>query len=604
MFRALVELGHDLEKKGELPHPGFYYYKEPIKWIVHLWEDRVYLDAAPLEYPRPFSGRTSDVQAHLLVDEAGYALGVNRDKNGVDKRAEEKHKAFCELLSKFREWEGLKDPGLSEAMNWLDAALKRNGLREDPRYGEILAKDWVSFVPETGPLRGQHLFEHAEARRFWMIELQSRSAPGDKKDKRRVLGQCAVCGKETVLLGKIPVGVKLVGNTPLHSINADAFTSFISGPAAFKKAHIGLCFECGDTASRAFNYLSNSEQHRRVLIFDKEKRDSLTNQIALFWLKAPAPVRIEEMVIDLNDLASVDFGAALAGTRAKLASTTLSQLLRLLERPWVPDNSSLRLDDYGFYLGILSPNVGRIALREWVAVSLEGVKKNLAKFLQASRIVSTRGEGAQPLSIGTLLQALESENPNLTRELLRTAYLGYDPPEGLWVAAVNRFRIPNILQEPRETWKLQALASSIRLGLYYRKEADYMCELNPDHKNPAYLCGRLLAVLEEAQQVATFSKMGKRLERTIVNNSYGGTSTAPKATFGRLMNVASTAHLPEVGKTLNELTEEVMSSIFEAGGFPKILNLEGQADFALGFYHQRAAFRTKRENKKGEGGNQ
>ncbi|MDR2017380.1 MAG: type I-C CRISPR-associated protein Cas8c/Csd1 [Syntrophobacterales bacterium] len=603
MFRALVDLGHDLEPKGVLPHPGFYYYKEPVKWIVHLWEERVYLEETQLNHPRPFSGRTSGVEAHLLIDEAGYALGVNKDKNGLDKRADEKHKAFCKLLRKFQAWEGLKDPALKEAMNWLDAALKQGRLRQDPRLGEILTKDWLSFVPGAGPLLGQHLFEHDDARRFWTVELQSRSTPGGKKDKRLIRGQCAVCGKEAALLGKIPVGVKLVGNTPLHSINADAFASFISGPDAFKKAHIGLCFECGDTASRAFNYLSNSEQHRRVLVFDK-KKDSLANQIALFWVKDRAPVQVGDKVFDLSSLSSVDFGAALAGIPKGPASATVSQLLELLRLPWSSVDSSLSLNDYGFYLGILSPNVGRIALREWVAVSLEKVKKNLAKFLEASRIVSAWGEEARPLSIGTLLQALETKNPNLTRQLLRTAYLGYDPPEELWVAAVNRFRIPNILQDARETWRLQVLASSIKLGLYYKKEVDCMYELNSDHQNSAYLCGCLLAILEEAQQVATFLKIGKRLERTVVNNSYGGASTAPKAIFGRLMNVASTAHLPEVGRKLNESIEKVMSSMVEAGGFPKILNLEGQADFALGFYHRRAAFRANREKEKDEGENQ
>ena len=45
MFRTLVELGRDLEAKDKLPPPGFYYYKEPVKWVVHLRKDRVYLES-------------------------------------------------------------------------------------------------------------------------------------------------------------------------------------------------------------------------------------------------------------------------------------------------------------------------------------------------------------------------------------------------------------------------------------------------------------------------------------------------------------------------------------------------------------------------------
>jgi len=311
-------------------------------------------------------------------------------------------------------------------------------------------------------------------------------------------------------------------------------------------------------------------------------------------------VLVEGRVLDLNNLESIDFGAALAATAGKPALTTTSQLLHLLKLPWFPVDASLRLDDYGFYLGILSPNVGRVALREWVAVSLVVLKKNLARFLEASRMVSPRGEPPQPLSIGTILQALELKSPNLSRELLRTAYLGCDPPQGLWTAAVNRFRIPNILQDPREAWRLQALAGALKLGLYYNKEEVNMSELNVGHKSAAYLCGRLLSILEQAQLRAS----GFNLNTTLVDRFYGAASTAPAASFGGLIALATKAHLPKVGAEMNVKVEEVMSDLDDIGGFPKTLTLAQQAEFALGFYHQRAAFRAKRENKKNEGGNQ
>ncbi|MDX1612115.1 MAG: type I-C CRISPR-associated protein Cas8c/Csd1, partial [Candidatus Thermoplasmatota archaeon] len=42
---------------------------------------------------------------------------------------------------------------------------------------------------------------------------------------------------------------------------------------------------------------------------------------------------------------------------------------------------------------------------------------------------------------------------------------------------------------------------------------------------------------------------------------------------------------------LKETIEEIMADLDEAGGFPKTLALADQSRFALGFYHQRAAFR-------------
>lgn len=54
------------------------------------------------------------------------------------------------------------------------------------------------------------------------------------------------------------------------------------------------------------------------------------------------------------------------------------------------------------------------------------------------------------------------------------------------------------------------------------------------------------------------------------------------------------AHLPEVGRDVRILLEDVLSMLDEAGGFPRVLTLPEQAEFALGFYHQRADFRSRR----------
>lgn len=122
-----------------------------------------------------------------------------------------------------------------------------------------------------------------------------------------------------------------------------------------------------------------------------------------------------------------------------------------------------------------------------------------------------------------------------------------------------------------------------------------MEKLDPSYGSSAYLCGRLLAVLEEAQLRAS----SFRLNRTIVDRFYGSASTAPAATFGGLVRLATTAHLPDVGKEVNQLTETVLAQLDDVGGFPKTLTLTQQAEFALGFYHQRAAFRKGRGKGKG-----
>ena len=594
MLRALVELGKELETQGKLPPPGFYYYKDPIRWRVRLLPDRFLLTPIERDAPRPSSGRTYGVEAHLLADEAGYALGADRTaKGGTDKRAGEKFEAFLALLEKFLAWPKLSNPDLKRATESLLEGLRAGWVQKQPEFNQVTSKDWVEFVPETGPLKGKPLFEHPEALRFWIEELLERAAPKGGP----VTGQCAICGREWVqLVGRIPLGVKLVGNTPLVSFNQPSFPSFHAGGSPEKEAHIGLCFECADTASRAFNFLSQSSEHKKTLISDPNKRDALTNQIALFWTKAPAVIEIGDQSFEATDLNAflAEIIAQDRGKEPPTARPTLPQMQALLSLPWKPADSRLSLDDYGFYLAILSPNVGRIALREWLAVSLASIKENLEKFLAASRIVPPWGGPPEPRPIADMLRALDTGNPNHLRGLLRTAYLGHRPPASLKQAAAVRLRNARVLAD---TWQLWSLASLLKLVLFYEgSEVGRMERLDPGRRTPAYLSGRLLAVLEEAQKRA----QGFQINRTLVERFYGAASTAPAATFGMLLRTASVAHLPKAGP-LNPLVEEILSALDNAGGFPRTLTLEEQAEFALGFYHQRADFREKTKEKQAEG---
>lgn len=592
MFRELVELGKRLEDEGKLPPPGFYVYAEPIRWAVHYSPGWAELREANEALPRPFSGRTSGLEAHLLADEGAYALGVDSSPKG-----QEKHRLFLELLEGFLRWPGLKDPDLRQAVEELLHLLRSGNLRTHPLFQKVDKKDWVSFVPEWGPLAGKHLFQQPEAKAFWQEELARRAAPGVKGSKQTVLGECAVCGAHPVkLVGKIPLGVRLAGTKPLHSYNASAFPSFHGGGEPEKQAPLGLCFPCGDTATRAFNYLVDHPLHRLDLVRDRESRDSLANQTALFWLKVPAPLEIDGEDWGEEDLLH-HLARVLGGGEGGHGTPppALGQLEGLLRLPWRPKDAALNLDAYAFHLAVVSPNVGRVALREWIATSLEGLREHLAHLLAGLRVVGPWGEPPQAPSLGEVLEALGSANPNLLRGLLRTAYLGQSPPEALWRLALDRLRNPRLWNPDQGSGEarraLWSLASALKLGLFYGKEeAEAMATLDAERKTPAYLCGRLLAVLEEAQLRAS----GFNLNRTLVERFYGAASLAPAATFGPLLRQATTAHFPEVGQEVPKLAEEILTRLAEAGGFPTVLSLPEQAEFALGFYAQRAAFRAGR----------
>lgn len=118
-----------------------------------------------------------------------------------------------------------------------------------------------------------------------------------------------------------------------------------------------------------------------------------------------------------------------------------------------------------------------------------------------------------------------------------------------------------------------------------------MVQLDTDNPNPAYRCGRLLAVLEEAQRQAI-----PGIKATIVDRFYGTASSAPASVFARLLRGAQ-PHLSKLKRdrpgaytNLQRRLEDIQAGI---SAFPRILKLEDQGLFALGYYHQRAYDRAQ-----------
>ena len=462
--------------------------------------------------------------------------------------------------------------------------------------------------------------------KFWVEEAQRRSAQVDGS-QRPIRGACAVTGKESSLVARIPLQVKLNSTGPLHSLNQDAFVSFVGGSSAAKSAHIGLSFEAGDTAARAFNYLSNNSRHRLTLVFDKNSRDSLKNHIALYWVDLGSKIavgdetfnteRISEaftvVIDDRLDLSDLD-----EQETKNAVERDLPRVREFLNQPWQPVDSSRNLRDISFYLAILSPNVGRIALRDWIEVPLAQLQDNMNAYLDALSVVMPGGGLPRPVSIRTVMGALTpvgakstASNPGIQLGLLRSVYRGYLPPQQLLSAAVARFRVPGTHGEP---WRTHALAAAMKLALSYgTEEAITMQEVDETNTSAPYLYGRQFAIVERAQEYSQYldrERYGQKpkegedggTNRMLVERFYGGVSTSPGTTMPQLYNLFETAYLPKIGRQksgtrnwLRRLMEDIslkLQNIPEEARY-RSLSPKEQAEFALGFYCQRASFRKR-----------
>jgi CRISPR-associated protein Csd1 len=121
-------------------------------------------------------------------------------------------------------------------------------------------------------------------------------------------------------------------------------------------------------------------------------------------------------------------------------------------------------------------------------------------------------------------------------------------------------------------------------------------ELDEGYPNPAYQCGRLMAILARLQQ----SALGD-IVAGVVQRYYAAASTTPSLVLGRLTRT-SQFHLNKLDPGLAHWYEERLTDVWEGlkAGVPRSLNLEEQSLFALGYYQQIADMRKKGKDKASE----
>ena len=115
--------------------------------------------------------------------------------------------------------------------------------------------------------------------------------------------------------------------------------------------------------------------------------------------------------------------------------------------------------------------------------------------------------------------------------------------------------------------------------------------LNEQNRDPAYLCGRLFAVLEKIQQ----ESVEGTLNRTITDAYFSSAAGKPSLILPKLMQLSNNhkRKLSE-GRSIyfDKLTGDIIAGL--DGEFPKTLDLDGQGRFIVGFYQQKKELYTKK----------
>lgn len=268
--------------------------------------------------------------------------------------------------------------------------------------------------------------------------------------------------------------------------------------------------------------------------------------------------------------------------------------LRKGQRP-VPGNNR-------YFAMTVSGASGRVMVRDWMEGSFEELVAKIERWFSDFEIAAQYEGGLahdprfNDVCI-SLVRRDESKSyiDNLKRlpaptatTLWRVALAGLPIPQPLIVLALGRFRADLIEDKPFNHARMGLIkAYFIRKGGNHNMTA----YLNKEHPEPAYHCGRLLAMLAKLQQAA-LGDVGAG----VVQRYYVAASQTPGLTIGRLMSNAKN-HLGKVASEKPKLAfwyegqiAAIMSQIQDF--IPTTLGLEKQSLFALGYYQQIAANRA------------
>ncbi len=418
---------------------------------------------------------------------------------------------------------------------------------------------------------GESLIESEELRNWW--RLRSEKERGEQETEKSV---CLATGRFGSVC-RTTGFIKLLGeDTKLISFNKEcpAFESLGLSQAA--NAPISSAAEVKFRA--ALNTLIEKSRVQRLVFNDTAH---------LHWTRLP----IKDDPIDL--LATADENA-------------VASLLKSIQSGQPPAS----IDANAYYALSLSGNGARVVIRDWLESTVPEVERHVAKWFQDLGIISLDGAGLKrdfkfyALLFGMVRKELDELPPQISTQLLHAALRGTPLPQSALAAALKRQQI-----EPKGEDAMRNAVVLARLALIKacllrspnsqnnnsqtKDKAMTEC-LNPESRDPSYLCGRLFAVFDRLQYLAQGG-----VSAGVVERYYASASTTPALVMGRLFRNAQFHLAKAEGGVAGNAAQDFEAITCALGDqFPPTLDLEGQGRFALGYYHQKAEYRRPTAERK------
>lgn len=517
--------------------------------------------------------KTSGVAANLLWDNAEYVLGIPDTKKLDDNRKKGKEAEYRQRLTEMRQAFRDKLTALPEAVQADD------GIRAVLTFLDNLAPETLAGfaalpdIEAANPILSFRL--HGDLGLVCQrpaVIVASTELGEDEPD-----GICLVSGKPAAI-GRLHAPIKGIRDKPgatankdIVSFNRDAFRSF--GKMQGSNAPVGQAASFAYTT--ALNHLLARDSRQRIQVGDAS---------TVFW--AEAPHDLENAVADLfGDPPKDDPDRNVKAVEALYSAVESSK--------FTTGGSDTRFHVLG-----LAPNAARISIRFWETATALELARRITQHFDDIAVVHADFE-PEHLSLFRLLTGLALLNkadnipPNLGGEVMRAILEGRPYPAVMLNLAVSRCRAEQKPTYARAAVIKASLNRFIRSRSSQEKEFLPMLDLSNPH--PAYRLGRLFATLEKIQEESS-----PGLNATIRDRYYGAASSTPVTVFTTLLRLKN-HHIGKLSPGRATQMEKLIGEILgEVVDFPRMLALQDQGRFALGYYHQRQAFFTKSEPKNQE----
>ena len=565
------------------------------------------------------SGSKSYAISQILWDHSGYVLGMPTDDSEEKLvMAPKQHKAFKQELTKLRElfpenkgfeaielfyekYEGQKEGELSDLFE-VEVKDLSNIIPEDILL-EIKKKVGanISFQLSTESDPNQLISSHRDIRSY---------LAGSTEEEGEEMGRCLVTGEKGTI-ARLHGGISLFGaqaNATLISfqkfsgydsygkeqglnapISQPASDAIISGLNMLLEKDKNTNYRIGETTFVFWNTLQDDEllkNYQEATFtglpsdsdFDEEEEATSTSKKKVAKKKNPE----QETKVVVQALRS-----ALGGKNANIDR----------------DHSDR------FYILALAPNAKRVSVKLWMEGTISEIVGNTLAHLDDMNIVRFNGlldEDTPPLRpVYRIMKAIYTATDStkwpkqVVQELLESIIKGLPYAPALQMACLERIHHDHTSKYP--VTELRAALLKAYINRKHRKNPQIKqltMALDKSNSNPAYLAGRLFALLERIQEKAI-----PGVKANITDRYFRTASATPGIIFGRLLQL-SAFHLSKIKKERGGLgfyfdrqIQEVLELLPRGqASFDKFFTPDQQSIFAVGYYHQKAYRDQKAES--------